>query len=89
MDEDGFIYVSGRKKDVIISGGLNICAADLETELLKHEAVADAVIIGIPRGDWGKSPLASPLFILNDGCRQLEKAILAIYHIKSHIRSGY
>lgn len=58
MDEDSFVYVSGRKKEVIISGGLNIYAIDLENELLKHEAVVEVAVIGIPSEKWGETPLA-------------------------------
>ena len=58
MDEDGFFYVSGRNKEVIISGGFNIFAIDLESELLKHDAVLEAAAIGIPSERWGETPLA-------------------------------
>ena len=71
IDADGFIYVSGRKKDVIISGGLNIYAADLEGELLKHESVADAAVIGIPSKEWGETPLA--LVVLEKGAKEAEE----------------
>jgi acyl-CoA synthetase (AMP-forming)/AMP-acid ligase II len=70
MDKDGFIYVSGRKKDVIISGGLNIYAVDLESELLKHESVAEAAVIGIPSKDWGETPLA--FVVLEKGANEME-----------------
>lgn len=58
VDEDGFVYVSGRKRDMIISGGFNIFAVDLENELLKHEAVHEAAVIGVPSDQWGETPLA-------------------------------
>ncbi|MEW6441614.1 MAG: class I adenylate-forming enzyme family protein [bacterium] len=58
MDEDGFLYVSGRKRDMIISGGFNVFAVDLENELLKHEAVREAAVIGVPSDRWGETPLA-------------------------------
>jgi acyl-CoA synthetase (AMP-forming)/AMP-acid ligase II len=58
FDEEGLLYISGRKKEVIISGGFNIFAVDLEYELLKHEAVAEAAVIGIPSEQWGETPLA-------------------------------
>jgi acyl-CoA synthetase (AMP-forming)/AMP-acid ligase II len=71
MDEDGFIYVSGRKKDVIISGGLNIFAADLEEELLKHESVVEAAVIAIPSEEWGETPLA--LVVLEGSAEENEE----------------
>ena len=58
LDADGFLYLSDRKKDMIISGGLNIYATDLENVLLAHEGVRDVAVIGIPSDDWGETPLA-------------------------------
>jgi acyl-CoA synthetase (AMP-forming)/AMP-acid ligase II len=57
MDEDGFITLLDRAKDMIISGGFNIYAADLEAELLKHPDVDDAAVIAVPSDEWGESPL--------------------------------
>jgi long-chain acyl-CoA synthetase len=65
LDEDGFLYLSDRKKDVIISGGFNIFATDLEIVLVKHEAVREAAVIGIPSQQWGETPLA--LVVLEAG----------------------
>lgn len=58
FDADGFLTLLDRIKDVIISGGHNIYAADLEAVLAKHEAVADAAVIGVPSKEWGETPLA-------------------------------
>ncbi len=57
VDEEGFITLSGRKKDMIISGGLNIHAADLEQALLEHADVADAAVVGAPSERWGETPV--------------------------------
>ena len=57
IDEDGFVYILDRRKDMIISGGFNIYAVDLENVLLAHPAVADAAVIGIPSEHWGETPL--------------------------------
>jgi len=65
FDRDGFIELLDRKKDVIISGGFNLFPADLEAVLLQHDAVADAVVIGIPSKRWGETPLA--LVVLEAG----------------------
>lgn len=57
FDEDGFLHLLDRKKDMIISGGFNIYAADLEAVLRKHPQVADVAVIAIPSRDWGETPL--------------------------------
>lgn len=56
FDEDGFLVLSDRKKDMIISGGLNIYANDLELALLADPDVTDAAVIAIPSEDWGETP---------------------------------
>jgi acyl-CoA synthetase (AMP-forming)/AMP-acid ligase II len=58
IDEDGFIVLLDRKKDMIISGGFNIYATDIEVLLLKHPDVMDVAVIGVPSEQWGESPLA-------------------------------
>ncbi|MGE4328305.1 MAG: class I adenylate-forming enzyme family protein [Pseudodonghicola sp.] len=57
IDEDGFIHLMDRKKDMIISGGFNIYAADLEAALRQHPEVADAAVIAVPSEAWGETPL--------------------------------
>jgi len=58
FDEDDFLFLLDRKKDMIISGGFNIYAADIEVALLKHDDVTDVAVIGIPSEQWGETPLA-------------------------------
>lgn len=58
IDEDGFIHLLDRKKDMIISGGFNIYATDLEQCLLKHDNVLDVAVIGAPSEAWGETPVA-------------------------------
>ena len=58
FDEDGFLILLDRKKDVIISGGNNIYAADLEAVLALHPDVYESAVIGIPSPEWGETPLA-------------------------------
>lgn len=57
FDEDGFLILSDRKKDMIISGGLNIYANDLELVLLEDPDVTDVAVIGVPSEAWGETPL--------------------------------
>lgn len=64
LDEDGFLILLDRKKDMIISGGFNIYAADIESVLFKHPDVQEAAVIGIP-SKWGESPLAIVVMVPN------------------------
>jgi len=54
MDEDGFIYVVDRVKDMIISGGENVYSMEVENAIAKHPAVAQCAVIGIPSAQWGE-----------------------------------
>jgi long-chain acyl-CoA synthetase len=58
IDPDGFLYLLDRKKDVIISGGFNIYATDLESVLTTHPEVAEVTVIGVPSERWGETPIA-------------------------------
>jgi acyl-CoA synthetase (AMP-forming)/AMP-acid ligase II len=57
LDEDGYLYIVDRKKDMILSGGQNIYPADIEAVLKDHPAVFDCGVIGIPHEKWGETPL--------------------------------
>ncbi|HEY2401774.1 MAG TPA: long-chain-fatty-acid--CoA ligase [Steroidobacteraceae bacterium] len=54
-DEDGFIYLADRKKDMIVSGGENIYSREVEEALMAHSSVADAAVIGVPDARWGEA----------------------------------
>ncbi|MFC4025210.1 class I adenylate-forming enzyme family protein [Oceanobacillus longus] len=54
LDEDGYLYITGRKKDMIISGGVNIYPREIEDALQKHPHVSIAAVIGIPNEDFGE-----------------------------------
>ena len=58
VDEQGFLHIVDRKKDMIISGGFNIFPADLEAVIGEHPDVQDVTVIGIPHPKWGETPLA-------------------------------
>ncbi len=59
VDADGYLYVVGRKKDMLISGGVNVYPIDIETVLLTHPGVDQAAVVGIPHPDWGEVPAAA------------------------------
>jgi fatty-acyl-CoA synthase len=54
MDEEGYFYIAGRFKDMIISGGENVYAAEVEAIFREHESVQDAALIGQPDEIWGE-----------------------------------
>ncbi len=58
LDEDGFLTLRDRSKDVIISGGTNIYPREVEEVLLLHPQVAEAAVIGVPDAEWGEAVLA-------------------------------
>ena len=59
MDDDGFVYVVDRKKDMIISGGFNIFPVDIEAVISQNPCVLDVCVIGAPHPLWGESPVAA------------------------------
>ncbi len=58
LDEDGFLYIVDRKKDLILSGGQNIYPSDIEAVLLKHPSIAAAAVVAAPHDEWGETPFA-------------------------------
>jgi long-chain acyl-CoA synthetase len=58
LDEDGFLFLTDRDANLIISGGVNIYPAEVDAVLLEHPAVRDAATIGVPDDEWGETVLA-------------------------------
>jgi acyl-CoA synthetase (AMP-forming)/AMP-acid ligase II len=54
MDDEGFVYICDRRRDMIISGGVNIYPAEIEDALHRHPAVEDAAVFGVPDAEWGE-----------------------------------
>ncbi len=57
-DDEGFFYIAGRKKEMFISGGVNIYPAEIEAELVQHPAVSDAAVVAVPDETWGEIGVA-------------------------------
>ncbi len=83
MDDEGFIYVVDRKKDMIISGGENIYPAEVEAALYKHDAVHEVAIIGVPDEKWGETVKA--FVVLKPGRTMTAEEV--IDHCKAHLAS--
>jgi long-chain acyl-CoA synthetase len=64
-DEDGYLFLTGRDAETIISGGVNIYPQEIDNELIKHDAVADSSTVGIPHAEWGEQVRA--VILLKDG----------------------
>jgi long-chain acyl-CoA synthetase len=58
MDDDGFVTLTDRSKDVVISGGTNIYPREVETVLLSHPDIVEASVVGRPDAEWGEVPVA-------------------------------
>ena len=70
LDDEGYLSISDRKKDVIISGGENVSSIEVEDTLFSHPAVAEVAVIGIPDAKWGETVKA--LVVLADGEKATE-----------------
>ncbi|MEH6516358.1 MAG: class I adenylate-forming enzyme family protein [Halioglobus sp.] len=81
LDEDGFLMIVDRKKDMIISGGFNIYPSDLEDILAQHQEVIEAAVIGVPSEKWGETPFAYVVTVPNS--KVSETDILTWYNAQT------
>ncbi|MDT4820276.1 Long-chain-fatty-acid--CoA ligase [compost metagenome] len=84
MDEDGFVYVCDRIKDMIVTGGENVYSAEVETAIASHPDVAQSAVIAIPCEKWGETVHA--VVVLKPGARATEEEI--VVHCRGLI-AGY
>ncbi|HXA39288.1 MAG TPA: AMP-binding protein [Phenylobacterium sp.] len=71
FDEDGYLFLTGRNAETIISGGVNIYPQEVDNELIKHDAVADSSTVGVPHDEWGEQVKA--VIMLKDGYQPSEE----------------
>ena len=59
VDAEGFLYLVDRKKDMIISGGVNVYPRDIEEVAIQHPGIAEVAVFGVPHAHWGETPIAA------------------------------
>src|SRR5262249_12516839 len=67
MDEEGFVYIVDRLKDMIVSGGENVFSAEVENAVCNHTSVAQCAVVAIPSEEWGE--MVHAIVILKEGCK--------------------
>ncbi len=75
VDHEGYLHISDRKKDVIITGGENVSSIEVEDRLFSHPAVAEAAVIGVPSDRWGETVKA--FVVLADGAHADQAELIA------------
>jgi fatty-acyl-CoA synthase len=83
LDDDGYLVISDRKKDVIISGGENVSSIEVEDALMSHDAVKEVAVIGIPDEKWGELVTA---LVVSDGSDVKAEDLIA--HCREYL-AGY
>jgi long-chain acyl-CoA synthetase len=83
LDKRGYLFIADRKKDFILSGGANIYPREVEEVILRHPAVSEVAVIGVPDPLWGESVKA--VVVLKENIKAIESEIIAF--CKAHVAS--
>ena len=83
IDEAGFVYVSDRRTDLIVSGGMNVYPSEVEEAIAAHPDVADVAVVGLPDERWGQTVVAA--VVIRDGSTLEEEAVIA--HTRERLSS--
>jgi len=84
FDEEGYLYICDRKKDMIISGGMNIYPAEIEAALEHHPKIADVAVFGVPSEEWGESVHAAVVPRPGETLREEEVVAFAREHLAGY-----
>ncbi len=84
IDAEGYLFIEGRADDTIIRGGENIAPAEIEDVLVRHDAIADAVVVGVPDEEWGQRIAAA--VVLEEGTALSAEELQA--YCREHLRSS-
>lgn len=90
MDEDGYIYIADRIKDMVRTGGMNVYSAEVENVLREHPAVLDAAVVGLPDARWGEAVTAFVVIRPGQNCSREDlidycRTRLAAYKVPKHV----
>ncbi len=88
FDEDGFLYILDRKKDMIVSGGVNVFASDIEEVFLQHGDVNEVAVIAVPHEKWIETPLALVRLRPNAGVTEEELKDWVNSRVAKHQRTS-
>ncbi|NIR58554.1 MAG: long-chain fatty acid--CoA ligase, partial [Gammaproteobacteria bacterium] len=81
FDDEGYLYIVDRKKDMIVTGGFNVFSAEVEKALMELEEIRECAVVGAPHEKWGEAVTA--VVVLNDGASIAEDAVIA--HAKARL----
>ncbi len=90
LDEDGYLYLTGRANDLIIRGGENIAPGEIKAVLEEHPAIAEAAVVGVPSEEWGEEVKAAVVLKPGEvaGVKELQehcRSRLASYKVPKHV----
>jgi acyl-CoA synthetase (AMP-forming)/AMP-acid ligase II len=88
MDEDGFVYITGRLKEIIITGGENVSPEEIEAVLARHPAVAEVAVFGAPHERWGEQVTAAVIArgpVTCDELREFARPHLAVFKLPREV----